>query len=247
MMEHEKLIVYQKSLRFVEMRITTMAGLSRRVAACDHLERGAESIGLNISRAANSRSPKEKIVFLGNANGSALECAACFDVLVAKALLNDRDVHSCKLLLAEIVSMLIAMRRIVTDHVCEPGARYRIKNGGLFDHENLDVYRTALDFIRWLEPPLLAFSCSADLRAKLDQSTTAIVLNIAEGNGRFSGVDRARFLTIAARSAMHASSLLDLAFASGIPEGVDPEEGRTQLRRIMAMLTSLSKSVSPAA
>jgi len=41
---HEKLIVYQKGMRFVALRSALFDGLARRVAACDHLDRGAESI-----------------------------------------------------------------------------------------------------------------------------------------------------------------------------------------------------------
>ena len=81
---HEKLIVYQKGMRFATLSGALLHELSRRVAACDHLNRGADSILVNIAHASNTWSPKERIVYLGHANGSALECAACLDVLVAK-------------------------------------------------------------------------------------------------------------------------------------------------------------------
>jgi len=54
----------------------------------------------------------------------------------------------------------------------------------LFGHEDLDVYQAALQLVAWLESMFTEFSCSADLLSKLDKSTTGIVLNIAEGNGR---------------------------------------------------------------
>ena len=41
---HEKLRVYHKGLDFVEIRRGVLQGLSRRVAACERLDRGAESI-----------------------------------------------------------------------------------------------------------------------------------------------------------------------------------------------------------
>ena len=41
---HEKLIVYQKGMRFVALRSALLDGLARRVAVCEHLDRGAESI-----------------------------------------------------------------------------------------------------------------------------------------------------------------------------------------------------------
>ena len=111
---HEKLIVYQKGIRFVTLRGALLDGLTRRVAACDHLDRGSESILVNIAHASNTWSPKERIVYLGHANGSALECAACLDVLVAKAMLTSEEILSGKSLLAEIVSMLIALSKGAT-------------------------------------------------------------------------------------------------------------------------------------
>ena len=106
---HEKLTVYQKGMEFAACRSDLLEALPRRVAACDHLDRGAESILVNIAHASSSWSPKERIVFLGHANGSALECAACLDVFVAKELLANQDVHPGKSLLAEIVSILITI------------------------------------------------------------------------------------------------------------------------------------------
>ena len=81
---HEKLKVYQKGLGFAAIRSTLLDGLSRRVAACDHLDRGAESILVNIAHASSSWSPKDRIVYLGHANGSALECAAIL-IMAAQA------------------------------------------------------------------------------------------------------------------------------------------------------------------
>lgn len=178
---------------------------------------------------------------MGHANGSALECAACLDVLVAKNLLAVDDVYPGKSLLAEVVSMLITMRKTAANRVCEDHAVYRTKKGRLFDHEDLDVYQVALQLVAWLEPMLKEFSCSADLRSKLDKSTTAIVLNIAEGNGRFTGTDQAKFYGIAYKAAIQSASLVDMATVNGVGDASRVEEGRELLRRIAAMLTALSK------
>jgi hypothetical protein len=45
-----------------------------------------------------------------------------------------------------------------------------------FDHEKLEVYRTSLAFLVWLEPILRA--------------STPIALNLAEPNGKFTSADR---------------------------------------------------------
>ncbi len=241
---HEKLIVYQKTMHFVTLRSGLLDGLVRRVAACDHLDRGAESILINIAHASNTWSPKERIVYLGYANGSALECAACLDVLVAKALLAPEAIDPSKSLLAEIVSMLIAMRRTAADRVCEAHAPYRTKNGNLFNHEDLDIYRVTLKLIALIDPLLTKCSCSTDLRSKLDKSTTSIVLNIAEGNGRFTGADQSKFYETAYKATVLSASLLDLAARTRLDAAASVEECRELLRRVAAMLTALSKAVT---
>lgn len=235
---HEKLIVYQKGLCFVALRRSLFERLTQFPAACDHLERAAESILINIAHAGNTWFPKERIVYLGHANGSALECAACLDVLVAKALLDSKDVYPGKDMLAEIVSILITMRGNTAGRVCENHATYRTKRGHFFDHEDLDVYQVALKLITWIDPLLIKSPCSADIRSKLDKSTTAIVLNIAEGNGRFTGADQKKFYRTAYKAAIQSAALLDLAGSTHI------EEGRKLLRRVAAMLTALSKKAA---
>jgi len=49
---HEKLKVYQKGMDFVAIRRALLGRLPRLVAACDHLDRGAESILVNIAHIA---------------------------------------------------------------------------------------------------------------------------------------------------------------------------------------------------
>jgi four helix bundle protein len=144
---HEKLIIYQKGMSFMTLRSALLDRLDRRVAACDHLDRGAESIVVNIAHASNTWLPKERIVYLGHANGSAIECAACLDVLVAKALLASTEAYPGKSLLAEIVSMLIAMRKTAANRACETHAQYHTRVGNLFTHEDLEVYQVALQLI----------------------------------------------------------------------------------------------------
>jgi len=241
---HERLKVYQKGMAFAEIRGGLLDSLPKRVAACGHLDRGAESILVNIAHASSSWSPKDRIVYFGHANGSALECAACLDVLVAKELLAAGDVYPGKSLLAEIVSILIAMRETTANRISEDHAMYRTKKGRLFSHEDLDVYQTALELTAWLEGIFVELSCSADLRSKLDKSTTAIVLNIAEGNGRFSGADQAKFLGIAYKATVQSASFVDLATVNSSANVSRIEEGRALMRRIAAMLTALSKVVA---
>ena len=54
MFGHEKLKVYKKTLGFVGLRSELLARIERRVAACDHLDRGAESILVNKTHRGNA-------------------------------------------------------------------------------------------------------------------------------------------------------------------------------------------------
>jgi len=118
-------------------------------------------------------------------------------VFAAKNLCSTNTVHPGKELLSEVVSILVTMRKITSNRLREGRTRYRTKQGRWFDHEDLGAYQEALHLIAWLDPLMPMFSCSFDLKAKLDKSTTSMVLNIAEGNGRFNGVDRGAFCKIA--------------------------------------------------
>jgi four helix bundle protein len=135
------------------------------------------------------------------------------------------------------------MRKTAANRVHEERGAYRTKKGRLFDHEDLDVYQLALQLVAWLDSMLLVFSCSADLKAKLDKSTTSIVLNIAEGNGRFTGTDQAAFYATAYKATVQSASMIDLAAANAVAvaEVSRVEQGREWLRRIAAMLSALSK------
>ncbi len=242
---HEKLRVYQKAMGFAAKRKALLDSLPRRVAACDHFSRGAESVLVNIAHASSSWSPKERIVYLGHASGSALECAACLDIFVAKRLLSGEDAYERKIVLAEVVSMLIRMREATADRVHEDHLEYQTKKGALFGHEGLDVYQAELQLISWLETISPQLTCSSDLLSKMDKSTTSIVLNTAEGNGRFSGTDQVKFLGIAYRATVQCASLVDLAIVDDDLVDIPLiEDGRILLRRIAAMLRSLSKAVS---
>src|SRR5947207_14935871 len=82
-----------------------------------------------------------------------------------------------------------------------------------FDHEKLDVYREAIAFCAWAGELLNSISAKAAAKDQLDRASTSIPLNIAEGNGKFSAKDRARFLEIARGSALECAAALDVLVA----------------------------------
>jgi four helix bundle protein len=110
-----------------------------------------------------------------------------------------------------------------------------------FDHDRLDVYRLSIEYVA------NAFDISQSLeglhRHARDQwlrAAQSIPLNIAEGNGKRSFKDRARFLDIARGSALECAAIQDVLVVSG---GLNLEtsfELKSKLVRIVAMLTRMA-------
>ena len=113
-----------------------------------------------------------------------------------------------------------------------------------FDHEKLDVYQEAIAFCGWVGDLLNEISGKAAAKDHLDRASTSIPLNIAEGNGKFSAVDRARFLEIARGSALECAACLDVLLARKLvrPEQIIPAKERVV--RIVNMLMGMLKRFS---
>ena len=63
-----------------------------------------------------------------------------------------------------------------------------------FDHEKLIVYQKSLEFIDFTEPILQRFKYRIPVVEHLDEASTSISLNIAEGTGKFTPKDNVNFL-----------------------------------------------------
>jgi four helix bundle protein len=113
-----------------------------------------------------------------------------------------------------------------------------------FDHEKLDVYREAIAFCAWAGELLNAISAKAAAKDQLDRASTSIPLNIAEGNGKFSGKDRARFLEIARGSALECAACLDVLVARKLATPDQVENAKENLARIVQMLMGMLRRFS---
>ena len=109
--DHEKLSVYQSSIRFVAWTSDLLTNIPRNATVHNQLDRAATSIPLNIAEGNGKHTSADRCRFFDIARGSALECAACLDVLVAKKIVEETVTSEGKKKLVEIVSMLVGLIR----------------------------------------------------------------------------------------------------------------------------------------
>ncbi len=112
--DHEHLDVYQCELRFIEWvtpLLDELAGAvkGRTREVCDQLDRASLSVLLNTAEGNGRRQRQTRAKFFDDARGSATECAACLDALVAKKVATLERVAEGKALLLRIVSMLCGL------------------------------------------------------------------------------------------------------------------------------------------
>src|SRR6186997_1289970 len=113
-----------------------------------------------------------------------------------------------------------------------------------FDHEKLDVYREAIAFSGWVGEFIAAISAKAAAKDQLDRASTSIPLNIAEGNGKFSARDRARFLEMARGSALECAACLDALLVRKLASEEQVVLAKDLLARIVQMLIGLLRKFS---
>lgn len=114
----------------------------------------------------------------------------------------------------------------------------------MFDHEKLRFYQEALQFAESLKKVLGRMKKSNALHDQLDRASTSILLNIAEGNGRYTSADRCRFFDMARGSALECAACLDLLAIRKLISQSEAGESKATLERIVSMLVGLIRSNS---
>jgi four helix bundle protein len=108
-----------------------------------------------------------------------------------------------------------------------------------FHHEKLIVYQRALEFAAWSQRLIDSPSKKTSTRDYLERAGDSIALNIAEGNGKFSLKDRARFFQIAHGSGLESAACLDLFVARRCCEQDAIVQGKLILEEIVKMLFAM--------
>jgi four helix bundle protein len=122
--DHEKLDVYRESINFRGWVGEFLASISAKAAAKDHLDRASTSIPLDIAEGNGKFSAKDRSRFFEMARGSALECAACLDVLVVRKLTKEESVAAQKERLVRIVEMLVGLLRRFSERAADYLSEY---------------------------------------------------------------------------------------------------------------------------
>ena len=109
--DHEKLDAYKLALLFIEwvtpvIKLAKKDGMGISREVCEQLDRASLSILLNIAEGNGKRARQLRARYFDDARGSATECAACLDALVAKSITQPENIHQGKELLSRIVAVL---------------------------------------------------------------------------------------------------------------------------------------------
>jgi four helix bundle protein len=109
--DHEKLEVYQLELQFITWATDLIEELRSELRSSvkeviQQLDRASLSSLLNTAEGNGRRKSQHRARFFDDARGSATECAACLDALVAKRASQADRVAAGKMMLFRVVSML---------------------------------------------------------------------------------------------------------------------------------------------
>jgi four helix bundle protein len=118
---HEKLDVYQEALAFIAWLARLLDPVTRIGDVKDQLDRASTSIALNVAEGNGKFTPKDRCRFFDIAHGSALECAAGLDVLVAKSRFTNDQIRPGKVNLQRIVQMLMGLIKTNSARAYERG------------------------------------------------------------------------------------------------------------------------------
>ena len=112
------------------------------------------------------------------------------------------------------------------------------------DHERLDVYQVALDFLVLADEVIQQLPRGrSHLADQLTRASTSIVLNLAEGSGKFSRPDKRRYYLSSSGSATESAAIFDTCLRLKLIDQHVHERGKGLLERIVSMIVKLAKSL----
>ena len=110
----------------------------------------------------------------------------------------------------------------------------------MLSFQRLDVYQRAIEFLALVYDTVDALPCGhADRADQLSRAAESVVLNIAEGAGRWSQADSANRYKIARGEAMECAASLDVMKLRKVITEARYERGSQLLEAVVSMLTKM--------
>jgi four helix bundle protein len=114
----------------------------------------------------------------------------------------------------------------------------------VLDHERLDVYAIALDFLVFANGLIESLPRGrSHLADQFTRASTSIVLNLAEGAGKLSKADKRRYYLTARGSATESAALLDVCLRLKLVGEAEHRAGKAMIVRVVSMLIKLAISL----
>lgn len=114
----------------------------------------------------------------------------------------------------------------------------------MFDFEKLDTYKKARVFNKEVQKLLISqIKIKTNLRDQLGRASSSILLNIAEGSGKFTNKDKSRYYRISRGSCYECVAVLDMLMDMELISPTKHNLLYIQLEEVAKMLTGLIKSL----
>jgi four helix bundle protein len=113
----------------------------------------------------------------------------------------------------------------------------------VLDHERLDVYHLALDFLVFANGIIETLPRGrGHLADQFTRASMSVVLNVAEGAGKTSKPDKRRYYLTARGSATESAALLDVCARLKVLDEAAHRGGKEMIVRMVSMLIRLAQA-----
>jgi len=113
-----------------------------------------------------------------------------------------------------------------------------------FEFQNLTVYKKAKDFHQAAKLVITDKNLKSYEKDQLSRASFSIILNIAEGSGRFSKKDRQNFFVITRSSVFECVAILDVLKDNHIISSQEFDEMESKADELSRMLYAMIKNLS---
>ena len=111
-----------------------------------------------------------------------------------------------------------------------------------FTHDKLEAYKVAKEFFAMAKELAATMAAAEDAADQLERAALSTMLRTAEGAGRRTGRDKARFFDMARGSAHECAAILDAMSIDGLLAPARADAGRALLHRAVRLLSGLSRA-----